>query len=92
MLFPPPLQGGSSPARFCLSDILLLLTHSCLCLFVSLTQIWSTGTIPNISQKLGGGILVWAGDVLHTWRMSDFPLFYANRQKQREVFKLVKKL
>lgn len=69
MLSPPLLQGEFSPAQCCLSDILLLLTHSCLGLYVSLLCIWSTGKIPHICQNFGGGILVWAGDVLHTWRM-----------------------
>lgn len=80
MLFPPLLQRAPNSAQCCLSDILLLLTHTCLVLYVSLTQIWSTGKIPNICQNLGGGILVWAGDVLHTWKLSDFTFFNENRQ------------
>lgn len=82
MLSPPLLQGGSSPAQCCRSDTLLLLTHSCLGLYVSMIQIWSTGKIPHICQNLGGGTLVWAGDALHTWRMSDSP-FLMKIEKNR---------
>lgn len=73
LCFPPLLQGAPSPAQCYLSDILLLLTHTCWGSYDSLTLIRSTGTIPNICQNLSGGILVWAGDVLHPRRISDFP-------------------
>lgn len=55
------------------------------------TLVWPR-FIPNICQSFGGRNLVWASDVLHTWRISDFPFFYTNRQNQREVFKLANRL
>lgn len=86
MCFSPLLQGGPSPAQCYLSNILLLITHSCWGLYVSLTLIRSRGTIPNICQNLSGGILVWADDVLHPWRISDFPhLFLLQIDRNRRM-------
>lgn len=39
--------------------------------------------IPNIHKNLGGRNLVWAGDVLHPWRISEF-CFFTQTDKNRE--------